>query len=81
MSHHDFTELETKAIDDVIRAWRTWSRARGRDPDQPSRIDLYAFAQFLSQQAEKDAFCRRQPHCPTPGYGIRAAVTDQCSEP
>jgi hypothetical protein len=54
MPHHDFTELETKAIDDVIRAWRTWARARGLDPDQPSRIDLYAFAHFLAQQAEKD---------------------------
>ena len=42
------TELENMAIDGVVRAWRSWARVRGLDPEQPSRVDLHAFAHFLS---------------------------------
>jgi hypothetical protein len=46
---------ENQAIDDVVRSWRSWARKRGLDPDQPSGVDLRAFAHHFAQQAGKDA--------------------------
>jgi hypothetical protein len=51
MPSQPISEQENQAINDVVRAWRSWARARGLDPDQPSRIDLRAFAHHLAQQA------------------------------
>jgi hypothetical protein len=51
MPNQPVTELENMAIDDVVRGWRSWARARGLDPEQPSHIDLHAFALFLARRA------------------------------
>ena len=63
MPSQPISEQENQAINDVVRGWRSWARARGLDPDQPSRIDLRAFAHQLAQQAGEDG----EP--PLPGLG------------
>jgi hypothetical protein len=54
MPSQPISEQENQAINDVVRAWRSWARARGLDADQPSRIDLRAFAHHLAQKAGED---------------------------
>jgi hypothetical protein len=53
MSDQPVATPETRALDDVVRAWRSWARERGLDPDQPSRVDLRAFAHFLARRVEE----------------------------
>jgi hypothetical protein len=50
MPSQPLSKLENGAIDDVVRGWRSWARERGLDPDQPSRIDLHAFARLRAQR-------------------------------
>jgi hypothetical protein len=63
MPSQPITEQENQAINDLVRASRSWTRARGLDSDQPSRIDLRTFAHHLAQQAGEDC------GLPLPGLG------------
>jgi hypothetical protein len=57
------SKVENKAIDDVVRAWRSWARERGISPDQPSGFDLHVFAHHLAQQTGPNG------RLPLPGLG------------
>lgn len=53
MPYRPVASPETRAIDEVIRAWRSWARERGIDSDRPNHVSLYVFINFFAQQAER----------------------------